>query len=121
MICQGGISLDADCVIVINGECLLLNSWDRGTVLSAPSIRNHIFVSVNLASASGSWESSRGYFEALRTVLIRVACAVEGNCLDVGYGTDAPLLGLCCDDLPVVRHCPLIEEDATYDYGDLAC
>jgi len=108
-------------VIIINGECLRLNSWDRGTVLSAPSIRNHIFVSINLACASGSWKSSRDYFEALRTVLIRISCAVERNRLDVGDGTEAPLLALCCDNLPVVRYCPLIEEDSTYEDGHLAC
>ena len=107
-------------MIVINGECLRLNSRNRDTVFSATSIRNLIFV-VKLASASGTWESSRGYFIALRTVLIRVACAVEGNRLDVSDSTEAPLLCLCCDDLPVVRYCPLIEEDSTYEDGHLAC
>ena len=70
---------------------------------------------------TGPWESSRGYFEALRTVLIRISCAVEQNCLDVGDGTEAPLLGLYYDGIPVVRESSIVEEDAAYEDGYLAC
>lgn len=57
----------------------------------------------------------------MRTVLIRISCSVEGNGLNVGDCAKAPLLGLYLDDLAVVRYCPLIEEDAAYEDGYLAC
>ena len=53
--------------------------------------------------------------------MIRISCAVERNCLDVGDGTEAPLLGLYYDDIPVIRDSPIVEEDAAYEDGYLAC
>ena len=120
MIGQRWISLDADSVIVINGQALWFNSWKPLRVFSASLIRNYIIV-VLLAWSSGSWESSRSHFEALRTVLIWISCSVEGNGLDVSDRAEAPLLTFNWDDLPVVRYCPLEEEYATHEDGHLAC
>ena len=105
MISQLCISLYADGMIVINGQGLLLNPriLHFRVRSSASHFRKEIATIIFLACGSCSWEYSSCHFITFRTILIRISRAVESNRLNVGDGSEAPLLTLCCDDTPLVR------------------